>query len=175
MKIDKDKLGLAFKPRPVVLITTMDDEQNINAAPYSFIGPVSTSPPLISVSMKESQQTYKNILLTKKFVVNFTSKAILKQSIDCENKFPNKNKLSAVELDWEPSEIFKYPKLKKANLVLECKFYKELDISNSHNIIIAEIVSAEDLNDVDFCVQFGWSEFSSCSEIIKIDRQRKHI
>ncbi len=35
-----------LSPRLVVLVTTMNKEGKVNAAPYSFVGPVSINPPL---------------------------------------------------------------------------------------------------------------------------------
>jgi len=35
-------------PRPTVIVTTVDEEGNINAAPFSFTMPVSINPPIVA-------------------------------------------------------------------------------------------------------------------------------
>jgi flavin reductase (DIM6/NTAB) family NADH-FMN oxidoreductase RutF len=175
--IPKDQLGLIFKPRPLVLITTVDSQNVFNVAPYSFIGPVSVAPPLISVSMKPHQQTYQNIMATQKFCVNFVGKALAEKAIQCEQKFEGKTKFEALGLDYNLSQEFHLPIFAEASLILECTFSQELaaSISKSHRIIIAQIEAAYQKNQDDFTMQLTWDTFATLGELFLVDRTRKTI
>ena len=47
MELDLEKFYKALAPRPTVLVTTVNPEGKVNAAPFSFVTPVSMNPPLI--------------------------------------------------------------------------------------------------------------------------------
>ena len=65
MKIPPNKAYKLLSPRIVILVTTVDEKGRINAAPYSFCGPLEFSPPLVYFAARPFQDTYKNIRKTK--------------------------------------------------------------------------------------------------------------
>lgn len=175
--IPKDQLGLIFKPRLLVLITTVDKQNVFNVAPYSFIGPISVSPALISVSMKPHQQTYQNILATQKFCVNFVEKSLAQKATQCEQKFEHQTKFDALGLSYTLSKEFHLPIFEESSLILECTFKEELstNISKSHRIVIAQIDAAYQKDNNDFVLQLNWDTFAVLGESFKLERIRKTI
>jgi len=132
-------------PRITVIITTVNENGQINAAPYSFVGSISFKPPLVWVGFLKNKirHTYENIKKTKEFVINVVSKDFADKAIECGKINEECNELEKVGLEWTKSEKVAPPKLKAAKIVLECKYVQELDINGSHNIIIGEIINAQ--------------------------------
>lgn len=152
MQIPLDKAWKLLGPRITTLITTINEKGEINAAPYSFVGSMSFNPPLIWVGFMENQvrHTFDNIKETKEFVINVVSEDFVQEAIECGKINERCNELERMNLEWEDSEIVKVPRIKKAKIVLECKYRQELDIRGSHRIIIGEIIKAiaEDVNEI---------------------------
>jgi flavin reductase (DIM6/NTAB) family NADH-FMN oxidoreductase RutF len=174
--VPENKLGLIFHPRPLVLITTADQNSVFNVAPYSFIGPISVSPPLNSVSMKPTQKTYQNVMTTKKLCINFVGKRLAEKAVACEQKFEGQNKFETLGLSFTLSDKFRLPIFKESSLILECTFKQELtDISDSHRIIITQIEAAYQNSRNDFVFQLEWDTFTVLGESLKVERTRKTI
>lgn len=109
-------------PRVTVLITTVDKEGRINAAPMSFVMPVKKEPPILAFSTSYGGDTYQNINETGEFVVNLATKDIIKQVCVCGESFPRGvNELEKAGLKWEPSEEVKPPRVIECPANLECK------------------------------------------------------
>ena len=109
-------------PRPILLITTVDKQERINAAPMSFVMPVEMDPPILAFSTGYDRDTYKNICETKEFVANVVGEDIKKQMWTCSKSLPRGvNELEKAGLHWEPSEKVKPPRVVECLANLECK------------------------------------------------------
>jgi len=62
-------------PKVVTIITTVNKQGIVNAAPYSLFVPydIMHNRPQVMVGMRKFSHTYKNIVATGEFVVNFPS------------------------------------------------------------------------------------------------------
>ena len=67
IKVSKDKCGKLLTSEPVIVITTVDKEGNVNAAAFGSYVRVA---PLIMVAIFPGHHTYSNIKETGEFVVN---------------------------------------------------------------------------------------------------------
>jgi flavin reductase (DIM6/NTAB) family NADH-FMN oxidoreductase RutF len=109
-------------PRPIALITTVDKQGRINAAPMSFVMPVEMDPPILVISTGYDGDTYHNIHETGEFVVNTVTEGIKKQIWICGKSFPRGiNELEKAGLHWEPSEKVKPPRVVECPANFECK------------------------------------------------------
>src|ERR1700721_3756770 len=68
-------------PRPIALVTTVDPEGRVNAAPFSFFNCLSADPPILALGGENHpdmsfKDTALNIRLTEVFTVNIVSHAI---------------------------------------------------------------------------------------------------
>jgi len=68
-------------PRPIALVTTIDAEGVVNAAPFSFFNVMGNDPPVIVLGIEQRptgapKDTVRNIRATKEFVVNLVDEAI---------------------------------------------------------------------------------------------------
>src|SRR5258707_8465784 len=79
---DRYKLRIGtVVPRPIALVTTVDPQGRINAAPFSFFNCLSADPPILALGVENHpdmsfKDTALNIRLTEVFTVNIVSHAI---------------------------------------------------------------------------------------------------
>src|ERR1700704_6041531 len=73
---DRYKLMIGtVTPRPIALVTTVDPQGRINAAPFSFFNCLSADPPILALGVENHpdmsfKDTALNIRLTEVFTVN---------------------------------------------------------------------------------------------------------
>ncbi len=137
-----DAIGLIY-PRLTVLVTTCDSDGKPNAAPYSWIAPVSFSPPMLYLGIQRRETgTIKNLRATKEFVVNVATKDWAAKAVACEAKIPDKVQKSGISL--RESKKVKAPSVAEAKIVLECKLQEIIETGKAdHFLVIGEIVHAE--------------------------------
>jgi flavin reductase (DIM6/NTAB) family NADH-FMN oxidoreductase RutF len=153
--LEQDPANHAYKllvglvaPRPIALITSMDENGRLNAAPFSAYNYLCTDPPIIGVGVtnRPDQQfvpkdTARNIRRTGEFVVNVVTDDIAEKMNFCAIDFPHE--MSEVELagfTTAPSQVVKPPRLAEAHAALECREYTTLEIGHSR-IILGRVVS----------------------------------
>ncbi len=129
-------------PRPTVIITTVNKQGQVNAAPFSFIMPVSMNPPLLAFASAPSHHTNKNIEETREFVVNLTPEDILQKMWITGDKIPyGENELEKAGLNGLPSKVVSPPIIQESRANLECKVL-QINALGDHNLIIGEVVHA---------------------------------
>jgi flavin reductase (DIM6/NTAB) family NADH-FMN oxidoreductase RutF len=142
MKVPLEDAYKLLAPRPIVLITTVDREGRINAAPISWVTPIESEPPIVAFSTSYESDTYHNIRETEEFVVNLVPADIRKQMWVCGKSFPRGvNELERAGLSWEPSERVKPPRVKECPVNLECKL-DWMHEGPEYVVIAGEVVAA---------------------------------
>jgi len=155
MKMKKVPLSSAIRlitPRLTALITTLDNKGVVNAAPYSWVAPVSFSPPLVYVGIGgKYKHTYINAKATGEFVVNVVSEGFGHQAVDCaEHHEPGQDLLAKHGLNTAPSENVKTPRVMESKAILECKVKDIVEVKDSdHVMLIGEVVAAESAGNVE--------------------------
>ncbi len=155
-------------PRPVVLISTIDGNGNSDAAPYSFIMPVSQNPPLIGFSSVNTRKTLKNIRETKEFVVNIPAEEILPNLWKCAQYSGNErnDKISYANLTAEKSGKVNVPRIKECAGWIECKLEFEKEF-NDRVLVVGSVVECEGKEG--FCpLHIGGNKFGICSHYLSI-------
>lgn len=143
MKLMPERAYELLSPRIVVLITTVDNFGGINAAPVSFISPMSFNPAIVMISLRPIRHTYQNIITKKEFVINILGKIYAYQVLRCAARYPEGiNKLAQVGLRWYSSEKVEPPRVKEAKAWIECKFLEEKRIGD-HMMIFGQVVAVE--------------------------------
>jgi flavin reductase (DIM6/NTAB) family NADH-FMN oxidoreductase RutF len=135
-------------PRPIALITSMDEHGRLNAAPFSAYGYLCTDPPIVGVGVTDRPEepfvpkdTARNIRRTGEFVVNVVTEDIAEKMNICATDFPVEcNELEMAGLTTAPSEAVKVPRIAEAHAALECKEYATMEIGRSR-IILGRVVS----------------------------------
>ena len=149
-KSDTYKLLIGLvAPRPIALITSMDERGRLNAAPFSAYNYLCTDPPIIGVGVANRpddafvpKDTARNIRRTGEFVVNIVTEDIAEQMNVCAVDFPPEmNELEIAGFTTAPSQAIRTPRIAQAHAALECREHTTLEIGRSR-IILGRVVAA---------------------------------
>ncbi len=143
MDLNPTQFYKAMAPRLTALVTTVDKKGNINAAPFSFVSPVSMDPPLAMVSCGHGKDTLYNVRETGDFVLNIPAEEILNRVYKCGGKFPPEvNELEEAGLTAEDSATVKPPRVKECIAWFECRLYFEKE-AGDHVLLVGRVLKAE--------------------------------
>jgi len=143
MKIELSNWYKVLSPRALVLISTIDKEGVSNAAPFSFVMPVSVEPPMIAFASDPDHHTVSNIRETGDFAVNIPGVDILNQLWVCGEDFPKGvSEIEKAHLTEEKSKRIKSPKVVEAIAQLECRL-ETIQKTGDHLTIIGRILDVE--------------------------------
>jgi flavin reductase (DIM6/NTAB) family NADH-FMN oxidoreductase RutF len=147
-------------PRPIAWITTINEDQTINLAPYSFFGGVNTRPPMVMVSIGRHEgqlkHTGQNITRTNECVIHIPSQ----QHIEVLNKSAYKfekgiSEVEVLDLSTISSEFVTTPSLADTLVRFECKLHKIVELPTNDmfifdvvNMVIDDSVIKEGIVDI---------------------------
>ena len=135
-------------PRPIALVTSMNEDGCLNAAPFSAYNYLCTDPPIIGMGVMDRPtggfvptDTARNLRRTGEFVVNVVTEDIAQQMNICATDFPAEiDELEMAGLTTTPSQIVKVPRIEQAHAALECREYTTMEIGRSR-IILGRVVA----------------------------------
>lgn len=179
MELQPNQWFKVLAPRPVVLITTVNAKGVSNAAPFSFVMPVSCQPALVAFASSPKHHTAKNILQTKEFVVNIPSCEIVRQLWICADGFPEGvSETKKAKLSEEKSSQVKSPRIKECFAHFECNLFRKYRLGD-HLLIIGLVVKADIRDDLmaegkflitkaNTLIHIGSDEFAVLTKIFKV-------
>ncbi|MDB6062730.1 MAG: hypothetical protein JWM78_2833 [Verrucomicrobiaceae bacterium] len=132
-------------PRPIAWVSTINDSDVINLAPFSFFNAVCSDPLYVIVSIGnneagELKDTGKNIRATGEFVVNLVTEELFDAMNISAAEFPaTASELEAVHLQAAPSQRVKPPRVAQAQVSLECKLFSAQPLG-TYTLFIGEVV-----------------------------------
>lgn len=135
-------------PRPIALVTTVDENGRINAAPFSFFNCLSADPPILALGVENNpdmsfKDTGHNIRMTEVFTVNIVSFAIAEAMHVCGSRYPRGvDELKHAGLTAVAGTKVASPYIAEAPAAFECKRHVTLELGKSRQIIMGEIVYA---------------------------------
>ncbi|MBR9975598.1 MAG: flavin reductase family protein [Bacteroidetes bacterium] len=137
-------------PRPIALVSSMDEEGHVNLSPFSFFNAFGANPPVIVVSPAyrgidgTPKHSFENIQATKDFTVSAVSHAMVEQislaSSDYERGVDEYVKAGFTKI---PSRIVAPPGVAESPFVMECRLLHHHDtggLPGSGNLMIAEVL-----------------------------------
>ena len=135
-------------PRPIALVTSMNDEGRLNAAPYSSYNYLCTDPPVLGMGVMDRpgggfvpKDTARNIRRGGEFVVNVVTEDLLQAMNVCATDFPPEvNELEMAGLETLDSSVVKVPRIKQAHAALECVEHATIEIGRSR-IVLGRVVA----------------------------------
>jgi flavin reductase (DIM6/NTAB) family NADH-FMN oxidoreductase RutF len=179
-------------PRPIAWVSTIDNEEILNLAPFSFFNIISEDPPHLMFSTvrtgNKNKDTLNNILSNNQFVVNLVTEDVVEQMnttsqpVDAGvNEFELAN---VTPID----SIYVKPKRVKESLVhFECEMVHHYFIENHQNggacIIIGKIITMHiddsilmenykiNLEKYKPVARLAGSNYSKLGELFQIKRQ----
>lgn len=177
IEIPPSKSVKLISPRLTVLVNTIDEEGELNSSPYSWIFPLSFSPPLIGVGIgSKNKLSYINSKRTGEFVVCVVSSNFGQQAVNCEESHKPGDKLwERNGLHTEKSTSVSVPRIKEAKAVLECKINRFLEYNGDHVILVGEVVHAEaedELDEINPLLHDSGEKFRSIGKEIILKRKK---
>lgn len=136
-------------PRPIALITSMDEQGRLNAAPFSAYSYLCTDPPIVGVGITDRpgsafvpKDTARNIRRTGEFVVNIVTEDIAeKMNITAVDFPPEMSEVELAGFTTAPSARVRVPRLAEAHAALECREHSTIEIGRSR-ILLGRVVAA---------------------------------
>ena len=135
-------------PRPIALVTSMNEHGRLNAAPFSAYNYLCTDPPVVGIGVTnrpdvshEPKDTARNIRRTGEFVVNVVTEDLARQMNICATDFPAEiSEIDMAGFEIAPSTAVKVPRIASAHAALECREFTTMEIGRSR-IILGRVVS----------------------------------
>ena len=134
------KAGNMLNPVPAVMVSVSDGNGKNNIITVAWAGTICTNPPMLSISVRPDRYSYEMIKSTKEFVVNLTTKDLVRACDYCGvtsgrdvDKF-EKMKLTPIKL---PN--VSVPGIKESPVNIECRV-KKIEELGSHTMFIADVV-----------------------------------
>lgn len=135
-------------PRPIALVTSMNEHGRMNAAPFSAYNYLCTDPPVVALGVTDKpgdgfvpKDTARNIRRTGEFVVNVVTEDLAMAMNICATDFPEEvNELEMAGLETTPSSIVKVPRISQAHAALECVEHATIEIGRSR-IMLGRVVA----------------------------------
>ncbi len=133
-------------PRPIALITSLDRNGVINAAPFSLFNIMAASPPTVVIGIDAREpgvpkDTARNIHQTGEFVINLVNEPMAEKMSLCASALhPDANELEHAGLTAVASTQVKPPRIAQSPISLECTRLTALDIGNERSIIVGTIL-----------------------------------
>lgn len=134
-------------PRPIGWITTLTRAGTVNLAPYSFFNLVSGTPPFVMFSSGPRKDSQTNAEETGEFVYNMATWDLREVMNASSAEFDSgESEPGKLGLEMLPSRQVKPPRVKRAPIHLECKYFKTIELFGStgqkarSSVVIGEVV-----------------------------------
>ncbi|PVM82900.1 flavin reductase family protein [Caulobacter endophyticus] len=119
-------------PRPIALVTTINADGVVNAAPFSMFNMLGEEPPLVMISINllasgGLKDTAANIVTSGQFVVHLADEAIAAKMHACGEALPaHQSELDKVGLTTAPSVEIAPPRIAEAPVAFECALWETI-------------------------------------------------
>ncbi|AXC14932.1 Nitrilotriacetate monooxygenase component B [Acidisarcina polymorpha] len=140
----------AIVPRPIALVSTVDENGIRNLAPFSYFTAVCSSPPTllfcpaVRASTQGRKDTLRNVLSTEEFVVNVVSWDIASQmNVTSAEVAFEVDEFELSGLTPVASAVVRAPRVAESPIQMECKLRNVVTISEQvggASIVIGEII-----------------------------------
>jgi flavin reductase (DIM6/NTAB) family NADH-FMN oxidoreductase RutF len=137
------EIAALLHPRPVLLVTTCDDQGRPNVISVAWCTPLSHQPPLVGMSIGLGSYSHQLIVENGEFVINVVDSSMQKAVEICGNiSGRNCDKLLLAGLETYPAKIIHPPRLAGALACLECQVERYVP-AGDHTFFFAKILIAE--------------------------------
>lgn len=135
----------AITPRPVTLVSTLNDNGTTNVAPYSFVNVVSGEPPLLSLAIQtrngELKDTARNLLRTGEAVVQMVHFGMLDSSYATVEEMPyGKSELEKSDLTLVDAEQINVKSVEQSFIRFEVELFTRIHVNAGNDLFLLKIV-----------------------------------
>lgn len=140
-KLSKNTWSQVLFATPVVLVSTKSPKGVDNVSPYAMIMPISTNPPLITIGVHPTRDTYGYIKDNKEFAVSFLSPDMKKECIITSKSIPpEESEFDLAKLTRSKASKIDVALVGESPVNLECRLYWMKE-AGDHDIVVGEIVA----------------------------------
>ncbi|NUM51146.1 MAG: flavin reductase family protein [Flavobacteriales bacterium] len=189
----------AVGPRPIAFASTIDENGNVNLAPFSFFNVFSANPPILIFSPARSgrtnttKHTYDNVKVIPEVVINIVNHSMVHQVSLASAEYP-KGVSEFEKSGFTPLESKKIKpfRVKESPVQIECKVNQVIELGTeggAGNLIICEVlllhINEEILNEsrmidphkIDLVARMGgnWYCRASGNALFEIDKPLSKI
>ncbi|MEM3030220.1 MAG: flavin reductase family protein [Candidatus Micrarchaeia archaeon] len=183
MEIELRKAAYLLAPRIVALVTTLSADGKPNAAPYSFVGPISFTPPLAYFAAAPDRVSLANARATGEFILNLVGEDFGQQAVFCEEKLADRSsRVEKNNLHWAAAKVVRVPRIAEAKTFLECAVHRIIEIPESdHVLVVGKVLHAEcalakngraDHDALRYLMHVGGNEFRSVGKGLVLERRK---
>jgi flavin reductase (DIM6/NTAB) family NADH-FMN oxidoreductase RutF len=136
-------------PRPIAWATTIDGEERVNLAPFSFFNAFGANPPIVvfSPTLRRDQSkkdTLFNLEVVPEFVLNAAVEPLAEQvNLTSTELPPGRSEAELAGLTLLPSVKVRPPRVAESPVHLECRVRQIMSIGDgpiAANLVIGEIL-----------------------------------
>ncbi len=143
-------LTSSVTPRPIALVSSVDEFGNSNLSPFSFFNVFSANPPILIFSPSRrvrdntTKDTLENVKIVPEVVISLVDNHIVQQMSLSSTEFDKGiNEFTKSGLTPEPSSLVKPPMIKESPINFECKVNEVKALGTeggAGNLVICEIL-----------------------------------
>ena len=134
------KPGTFIYPIPAVMVSSGTMEKS-NIITVAWTGILNTEPATVYISVRPTRHSYNIIKEQGEFVINLTTKNLVKATDWCGVKTGAKvDKFKEMNLHKEKAQYVKCPMIKESPISIECKV-KDIKELGSHHMFVAEVLA----------------------------------
>jgi flavin reductase (DIM6/NTAB) family NADH-FMN oxidoreductase RutF len=135
-------------PRPIAFVTTLSENGVLNAAPFSFFNIVSSTPPMVSVSIQRvngvQKDTARNAIYRGAFVVHICDESNIAAINQTAARLPaDVSEVDTVGLTSVKSTSIEVPGVKESQIRMECVLEKAIPLGTDEagcDLLIGRVV-----------------------------------
>lgn len=137
------KPGNMLYPVPAVLVSCRDKKGDDNVLTVAWAGTICSDPAMLSISVRKERYSYPMIKESGEFVVNLTTKELVRATDYCGVKSGREeDKFAAAGLTKGEAEKINAPIIMESPVNLECRVVNVLELG-SHDMFLAEVVNVQ--------------------------------
>jgi flavin reductase (DIM6/NTAB) family NADH-FMN oxidoreductase RutF len=140
----------AIVPRPIALVSSVDEKNVRNLAPFSYFTACSSNPPVVVFCPilrpipPRAKDTLRNILATREFVVNIVSEDFAQgMNATAAQVPPEVDEFELSGLTPIASELIKPPRVAESHIHMECRLMQTVQVSDKPGggtLVLGEVV-----------------------------------
>ncbi|HDG1692553.1 TPA: flavin reductase family protein [Kluyvera georgiana] len=142
-----DPLNAIVGPRPIGWISSVDAEGRYNLAPYSFFNCFNYHPPIIGFASSGWKDSVQNIVETKEFVWNLTTRSLAVAMNETSATLPHgDDEFTRAGLTAAPGRVVNVPRVAESPVNFECRLSQCIQLTGADGtavdtwLVLGEVV-----------------------------------
>ena len=132
-------------PRPIALVTTVDGDGRVNAAPFSFFNVMGVDPPIAMLAPGDRddgspKDTAANLIATRECVVHLCDEPLAARMVECARSLPpGEDEAARAGFTTRPAERVRAPILLECPVALEARVL-EVRYYGENRVVVLELL-----------------------------------